>query len=1256
MKLIPRIFSAIAITILACAARAESDYEYAKMLIQDINSASFSTDDLVERMAARLAESPNPQTKLESKLIQATLLRRQAADAPADKRVEKLKQANVIYKDIVSLPADEKKKFRLIGIAEKDAEAIESDILRAGRLAAKGNPELEKKLSAEAGAIFEKRAAQFKDAADKLEPEFKAAFDRFNKEKTRLNPPDGIGDHVPGREILEPLDRLFDAWITADQKYVAAKVEQVEALDESDANRKKVAEETIAHCQKQIDNEIIADWAAVSARYSYLQGRVYADIGNEDGASKAWNDVLEVELGQLPDYVKKSIIAIDKMIIADLVRMKMKNKKYSDVEDIFLSIRTKGILRGIFDEDIGKQLVVEYVRALTIPAETAAEYEKAVKELRDAIAKEPQANSMWANSFARAMAEILIDARSKRLNPHLNAREWYDAAHGMHLVGRYIYTQEYEKLAKSSDPADKEKAKAKFDEAYKEFANAVDYYRRAISEARRPDHTDLATRLDIEPKSWFEMGICYNRMKHDYEAIVTYKALRDTFLPENRTKWMTDTKKLPPGTAQAIKVALTTLDLPREKGGMLAASMQNIMVALESNEKVHKDPWNVNLRAKILGLLTVSPLDPKDSLNDSVYTIADGDLKLARSLADAAKKEQSNPAVAMDNWNQAFNKYLSAADKFTKVSASSPAYEYALVNYANSLTQAQAILGEGRVTSKDPKVQDDFNAQSKDLVTKSLAGYQKFEDFVDKNPSNDEKTLTRRKAVQGVILLAKNSLYVGAGEWKKAVETSDQYIAWESENPQQTSAANIAYLNKFRALIAQAAVPAPQSDPFLKEALVTLRDLRKVKQDSRTDLFLLKVLSDRFASAAYQLDKKRKEGGSQLSKEEIEKLEEQVREYEVTVAKLEGERIGLAEEARNDLGLDDYSRLVYLQNLAGETKDAADSAVKLLKKFDPTNKNQRIPDDEKIWKQILAEMLPSISYSSITKNDRCIAEHRVLVDLMYDTDAGATRPEGDPQRPPNDLYNQNMEKALAKLESIKNKDGEFKDVATLRVGPKPDGEAYKSLVAAGIDPAGKSWLAIIEEEIQYRRKVEAARDLLADLALEVARKLGIDAGGDEYMKIAKEQIEILKARKGESTAIEIKVAEIDIALGKVEDALQRLFNILPNLDPSSERYFYVKRRISEIYFDQKKWKDAAEYPEFVAVTQGFNSDLVKKRWPNMKSFLKSCYDNGAVMPSTLKKKFETDTQPDATKTDAAKPDATKPEAPKPDEKKAPEAK
>ena len=128
-----------------------------------------------------------------------------------------------------------------------------------------------------------------------------------------------------------------------------------------------------------------------------------------------------------------------------------------------------------------------------------------------------------------------------------------------------------------------------------------------------------------------------------------------------------------------------------------------------------------------------------------------------------------------------------------------------------------------------------------------------------------------------------------------------------------------------------------------------MRDLRAVdKTDNKLFVYMLNALSDRYNVSAFQLEDKKKKDSS-LSKEDIDALDEQINEAEKQVAKLQGERVDILELGGkgDDLGLSDYSRLVYLFHRAGDTRRAADTAIKMLKKFDPQNKNMTMPDDEK---------------------------------------------------------------------------------------------------------------------------------------------------------------------------------------------------------------------------------------------------------------------------------------------------------------------
>ena len=154
---------------------------------------------------------------------------------------------------------------------------------------------------------------------------------------------------MPGRDVMEPLEKSFDTWIIADKKYVASKSEQIEMLDESDKKaREDLAKEMAEHCKKRSDDEVIlGNFPVITCWYSFMQGRIYASIGNEEEASKSWNDALQVDAKELGDDLKKQFFAIRRQIVHDLIKMKMKSKKYSEVEEIYGQVKTDGTLKQL---------------------------------------------------------------------------------------------------------------------------------------------------------------------------------------------------------------------------------------------------------------------------------------------------------------------------------------------------------------------------------------------------------------------------------------------------------------------------------------------------------------------------------------------------------------------------------------------------------------------------------------------------------------------------------------------------------------------------------------------------------------------------------------------------------------------------------------------------------------------------------------------------------------------------------------------
>jgi len=175
--------------------------------------------------------------------------------------------------------------------------------------------------------------------------------------------------------------------------------------------------------------------------------------------------------------------------------------------------------------------------------------------------------------------------------------------------------------------------------------------------------------------------------------------------------------------------------------------------------------------------------------------------------------------------------------------------------------------------------------------------------------------------------------------------------------------------------------------------------------------------------------------------------------------------------------------------------------------------------------------------------------------------------------------------------------------------------------------------------------------LLSTLSLEVADKLlkdGKEEDAKAYREMGADQLRILLSMRGETPAMQIKYSDITIANGKYEEAMTTLYEVKANVEKGSMLYFEASKRISEVYARQGKWREAADYPEFLSITAGFNSRLVKEKWPDMEAFLNKCYDNGAQRPKIGAKKEEP-------KKEEQKPDEKKPDAEQKTEEKKPDA-
>jgi hypothetical protein len=263
-----------------------------------------------------------------------------------------------------------------------------------------------------------------------------------------------------------------------------------------------------------------------------------------------------------------------------------------------------------------------------------------------------------------------------------------------------------------------------------------------------------------------------------------------------------------------------------------------------------------------------------------------------------------------------------------------------------------------------------------------------------------------------------------------------------------------------------------------------------------------------------------------------------------------------------------------------------------------------------------------------------------------------------------------MEKALAQLKTIKKN---YPNVPTLPVKDKVTPGAsqavnnwidnvkakFPDMEALRPNPKEpKAPLTFVEEEIDFRRKIMATRDLLFKQALSLVDFYQANKQDDlatKYRDIASKQIDILqKMGESDSPAMMLLSAQLKVANAKYEDAMDDLYKIRDILKQqgkdNQDEYFNTMRRISEVYAKQNKWKNAAEYPTFIAATTGVNDGIAKRLWPEMGVFLEDCYKNGVQRPKEVKTDEPKKEEKKEEKKDEAKAGEKKDES-KADEKK-----
>ena len=1119
------------------SARAESEFEYGCALIER-SAPDFSTQDLVERLIAKLDANAGAAAHTDATLLKAILKRRLAQNASIAARATLLAEAEKLYAEVLAGP----RTYANYTFAERDEATLDFDCVKALKKGATEDPAQSAKLMSEAAAVMAKVAQKYRAQSDALYPEFQRCW---NILKVFLDHNDIDNPKPLPAGILDPLNKAFAAWVDPDQRFIAASVEQLDCLPDKDPAKKALAADLLIICGARNADEKLGDQAITVAWYGFMEGRVHAINLDEAKADEAWVAALNIETQAFSVEKRNQFFAIQKLILRERVKLKMALHHYSEVVEM---LSVSDMPPNLFSDDSGKEILAAYTRALTKTDDAdGSQFERAIRTLQAMIVREDNAGSAWSAEFAGAIAETVAGARGKHLPLKLRAAEWSSAARGFMLKAEDAYRR-YEELQHN----DAGNARPQFDAAAAEYESAAECLRSAISAARKESP---AARMKIESKAWLSLSRCYLRTHNYLEAVVACQAMLGTFGQKNRS-WLPDPAK---AANRDVKDALPELDTLVKQGAETLEYAKRVAIRFHPN--------------------TIIDLEP-GSAGDNEYSRARAKMELAASLEKAAGPPTEIVAA-----------FTAAADLFAQVKPGSPNYEAALFQCALAWTSVQDQYATGKLPGRP----EDMQAKARDFAARALAAFQKYEEAVAHTAAASESVTQQRESRRGTLLLLRSSLCLAAGEWIRAADTVDEFMAWLRQNPASHNGANGAngadgaLRNKFRALMElSAAKDAPDSDNYAKDAADCMNAWKSAAtKNDAVYQYMLARLSRRYDALATDAAKRG------LAGDAVKACNEKVADFEeLRVASL---KAGAPVAGM----LSEYSYLFWTLHRAGRAGRAIDVGKELLETFDPKGAGANIPDDEKPWQAMLIKMIGEaaggkrgiVRYDDLAKWDRCKQDHTLLVDFMYDTVSGAQYPNGDAHRPAFDRFNVDNERALAQIQTIRRN---YPDCATL----KPE-----------LGENGKSYLAIIEDEIDFRRKIASARALLLDLVIGKGDELTKGNHEDEakpYLELASNLLQVEIAKGNDSLDLKLKKAKLDATIGKYDEALKALFDIRAGSISDTVIYFEASKLMSIVFARKNKWKDAAEFPEFIANIIGFDSQRVRERWPDMKEFLEEC--------------------------------------------------
>lgn len=1171
---------------------ADRDYEFAEKLLIE-----FNMEQLADEQIASMEKVATPAGQFDWKLATAMRMINQAESGKLtpEASADKMAAAKKLLDDICA--AEEAKAFSHFESATKMRDSL---VTRNIDLLITAAMEMERDDPVKAQAKREQAAAEYDKLFQAAKAEMVATHEKFYPAIVGMNK--WFEDHERDEnEVPLPGDirrKVVEAWtniMPATNRWADYGLRAMKYYNKTHARRTEINKELIEYFTKKVDEEYESN-ELVCMTLNEFMGESVGYAGDSAKMSEYFENVFGVQDSSYPEGVARRLVQdLKKRAAFFMVSLNMDNKKYQEVIE-----KIERILfdtQGIKKTDMGKQLTFDLAKAKCL-VQPGADYEEAKQllvELMDSMAD----NDPWMNNARRALSEVIDIAMQHGQYLSMPGKRWYDAGRGMFMLAS-MADQQAKALADEGKISD---AAKKAEEARPLFFTAIKFYRSAIS-AQRQGSESLAERLEIESNCWNEMAFAYLRLKLNYESMLSFKGLVESFRPES-LKALIAASRNPADRNLLSKPSEEQAKVLAEVNKKITEAQKNMMQIAGVIYGETSTSYNREIKAEIIKYVQGDdeggPADlgegtraPEFQASQLKYDTATG------SKADGAQyRSEGNTKRAQEEFQKAFASFIDAGKSFQAIAKSSQAYESALYMAAASYYQAYLMYAQNTIATAKP---EERKSKLEEIGPKVIEAYENYVKYVDsaaaKSAVLTEADLQRRVRFKAAAYGTTPSVLMYLERYDEALAKIEAFFKFSRENPgivepKTLDGVNwtkyLVYFKKFQSLPTEAGKITIESLNEMNTVIKECRDMaerfdkgsRRLNQSAGT----ISMMAGNASKACDLFASGDREKGDQSAG------------LKANFNRLSATWFSTYIEGRNadEVSIDNYFEAAERFKSAGMTDEAAGMYRRILDLFDKEQKGQRIPNQvliEEMFKPMWVRSAekPGTPYLKLrnkvtsTEVERIKQLHRELLDLMVDDDVNRTK-AGDERW---DIKDENSVAARAVLKQIREAVKPLAEKNNMKPEELCESMTVTSIADAPpgpwkdkIDGEVVSYLTAAEREIEFRDLLYGVRYEYMTNLIAMLEKIPVGEERVEAAKKASEEMDIFTDIYGQG-GVRVKMTQADMWMltGVTENygkALEMYFDVRRSQQPNTLMYNRCTAGMMKCFYHTGRVDKADEY-------------------------------------------------------------------------------